>query len=275
MMEKARIRRSVIAGSWYPGTAQALRATLERFLSNVEPQPLPGELMALIAPHAGYIYSGQIAAYAYKQLEHNVFERVVVISPVHRMFVGRFAITSADYYETPLGLAAVDAEFVEALSQEIPIQRVTRDNEHSLEIQIPFLQYMLGDFKLTPIMMGDQDWETCVLLSQALAKIVNGKKVLLVASSDLSHFHGYRTAVRLDSIVQDYVKSFDPQGLSRALAARQCEACGGGPIVATMLTSKALGADGASVLKYANSGDVTGDHSSVVGYLAAAIYKGE
>ena len=274
MIKKTRIRRSAIAGSWYPGTAHALKETISRFLSNAERQNLAGELIALVSPHAGYVYSGQVAAYAYKQLEGATFDRVIVISPIHRMFVGRFAVTSADYYETPLGLASVDSEFIEALAEEIPIRRVTRDDEHSLEIQIPFLQYILEDFKLIPIMMGEQGWDACVLLSQALAKVLAGKKVLLVASSDLSHFHNHRTAVDLDSMLMDQINAFDPQGLSRALASRRCEACGGGPIVTTMLASKVLGADGATVLKYANSGDITGDRSSVVGYLAAAIHRG-
>ena len=273
MTEKSKIRRSVIAGSWYPGTAGALRDTLRGFLENVESQRLPGELMALIAPHAGYVYSGQVAAYAYKQLENTGYNRVVVISPVHRVFVVQFAVTSADFYETPLGTVAVDAEAVESLGRSIPIQCVTRDEEHSLEIQIPFLQHMLGDFRLTPIMMGDQSWEASEQLAEALAAWIGSERVLLVASSDLSHFHSYRIAVDLDSIVGERIEAYDPRGLSEALESRRTEACGGGPMVATMLASQALGADAATVLKYANSGDVTGDRSSVVGYLSAAIHK--
>ena len=273
MAERSRVRRSVIAGSWYPGTAGELRDTLRGFLENVEEQRLPGELVGLIAPHAGYVYSGQVAAYAYKQLENSGYDRVVVVSPVHRMFVGQFAMTSADYYETPLGTVTVDTEAVVALGRSIHIQRVTRDEEHSLEIQIPFLQHMLGDFRLTPIMMGDQGWDASQQLAESLADWIGTQRVLLVASSDLSHFHDYRTAVDLDSSVSERIEAYDPKGLSAALDSRRTEACGGGPIVATMLASQALGADAATVLKYANSGDVTGDRSSVVGYLSAAIHK--
>ena len=273
MAERSRVRRSVIAGSWYPGTAGELRDTLRGFLENVEEQRLPGELVGLIAPHAGYVYSGQVAAYAYKQLENSGYDRVVVVSPVHRMFVGQFAVTSADYYETPLGTVAVDTEAVEDLGQSIHVQRVTRDEEHSLEIQIPFLQHTLGDFRLTPIMMGDQGWQASQQLAESLADWIGTQRVLLVASSDLSHFHDYRTAVDLDSIVSERIEAYDPKGLSAALDSRRTEACGGGPIVAIMLASQALGADAATVLKYANSGDVTGDRSSVVGYLSAAIHK--
>jgi AmmeMemoRadiSam system protein B len=269
------VRRSTIAGSWYPGTARALTGTIRDFLANVELEPLPGRLVALIAPHAGYVYSGQVAAHAYRYLEGSSHDRVIVISPVHRAYVGRFAVTSADSYETPLGKVPVDGEFVDALARELQIQRVSRDNEHSLEIQIPFLQHTLGEFRLTPIMMGEQGWDACARLADALVKIVDGVRVLLVASTDLSHFHAYRDAQRLDSVVVERIRQFDPEGLSRAMDAGRCEACGGGPVVATMLAGRSLGAEGATILKYANSGDVTGDQSSVVGYLAAALHEGQ
>ena len=272
MTQGARVRRSTIAGSWYPGTSRSLSDTIRGFLAKVELEPLPGKLVALISPHAGYVYSGQVAAHAYRHLEGSSFDRVIVISPVHSTYLGRYAVTSADFYETPLGTVPVDAELVDMLMQELPIQRVSRDHEHSLEIQIPFLQYTLGEFRLTPIMMGEQSWDACVRLAEALVKTIGRRQVLLVASSDLSHFNSYSAAQRLDSIVAESIRQFDPEGLSSALDESRCEACGGGPIIATMLAAKSLGADGATILKYANSGDVTDDRTSVVGYLAAALH---
>ena len=285
------VRRSMIAGSWYPGTEGQLRKTVQGYLDNVEKEELDGELIGLISPHAGYIYSGQVAAYAYRQLEGTslrqpfddaqgkaqgtAYDAVAVISPVHRMFVGRLAVTSAAAYETPLGQVEVDADLVEAVDKEIGLARMPQDNEHSLEIQLPFLQVVLGEFKLLPIMMGDQDLSSCQKLGTALAKVLKGKNALLVASTDLSHFHNYDAAVRLDEIVLERVRAYNPEGLAKDLERRKCEACGGGPVIAVMLAAQELGANKAKVLKYMNSGDVTGDHSQVVGYMAAALYRAE
>jgi AmmeMemoRadiSam system protein B len=239
----------------------------------VEKEKLEGELIGLISPHAGYIYSGQVAAHAYKQLDGVSYDAVAVISPVHRMFVGRFAVTSAAAYETPLGLVKVDAELVEATDKEIGLSRVSQDNEHSLEIQLPFLQVVLGEFKLLPIMVGDQELSLCQKLGTVLAKVLKGRNALLVASTDLSHFHNYGTAVRLDEIVLERVRAYDPEGLAQDLKRGKCEACGGGPVVAVMLAAQEMGANKAKVLKYMNSGDVTGDRFQVVGYMAAALYR--
>jgi len=265
------VRRSVIAGSWYPGDPKQLRAMLDGFLNEVPPQPLEGRLVGLIAPHAGYIYSGQVAAYAYRQLRGMSFPKVVVVSPVHRIYTGEFATTDKAYYETPLGLVPVDTESIAALEGLVRLNHVSQDMEHSLEIQLPFLQHVLGKFALTPIMIGDQEWESAVRLGQALTKAVGEHPALLVASTDLSHFHRYETAVRLDKLVLDHITAYDPEGLSRTLDSHKAEACGGGPVMAVMLAAQGLGANRAVLLKYMNSGDVTGDHSSVVGYAAAAL----
>ncbi len=283
------VRRSVIAGTWYPGDPQRLRAMIAGFLDNVPPQPLEGELVGLVAPHAGYMYSGQVAAYAYAQLQGHVLSRVIVVSPVHRVYPGRFAITDKAYYETPFGLVPVDAELVQAVERHLTLNRVSRDMEHSLEIQLPFLQHVLGDLRLAPIMMGDQDWESAAELGQALAAAIGQDKavrpaldggangahdgVLLVASTDLSHFHDYQVAKRLDQLVLDRITAYDPQGLVRTLTMHQAEACGGGPVAAVMVAAKKLGANRAVLLKYMNSGDVTGDRSSVVGYAAVALLR--
>ena len=265
------IRHSVIAGSWYPGDPRQLRAMIDGFLAQVPAQPLEGELRGLISPHAGYVYSGQVAAHAYAQLRGKAFSRVVVVSPVHRVYTGEFATTDKDYYETPLGLVPVDWDLVHAVEHRIGLNHVSQDMEHSLEIQLPFLQHVLGDFALTPIMMGEQDLSSATNLGRALAEAIGQQTVLLVASTDLSHFHRYEAAVRLDQLVLDHITAYDPEGLARTLDTHKAEACGGGPVMAVMLAAKELGANRAVLLKYMNSGDVTGDHSGVVGYAAAAL----
>jgi AmmeMemoRadiSam system protein B len=272
-VDRCEVRPSVIAGTWYPGRSDELRTEIARHLANVERVDLPGDLIGLIVPHAGYMYSGQVAANAYRLLEGQTFEFVVVVSPVHRVYHGALMVTSYGYYETPLGLVRVASDQVDVLAEAIGLVRIRSDMEHSLEIQLPFLQYLLGDFLLIPIMMGDQGWASCRKLASALARILRGKDALLVASTDLSHFHPDAQAAQLDRRVVDHVESFDPRALSDDLSSRRCEACGGGPVVSVMLAAQELGADCARVLRYANSGDVTGDSSQVVGYMSAVLLK--
>lgn len=273
-MNTPNVRKSILAGTWYPGSNRELKATVDRYLANVPPALQVGDLIGLIAPHAGYVYSGQVAAYAYKQVQGlHPFDVVVVVSPLHRQYHGDFAINESDGYETPLGLVQVDRDLIDALSGKLQVSPVRVDDEHSIEIQLPFLQRTLSGFTLLPIMQGNQSLDACRALSEALAGVLQDKKALLIGSTDLSHFHSYDRAVQLDRIVQDHVNSNDAMGLADSLAAGRSEACGGGPVICVMLAAQALGADQAKVLHYANSGDVTGDRSRVVGYLAAALYR--
>jgi AmmeMemoRadiSam system protein B len=267
------VRRSVIAGTWYPDDPKRLRAMIDGFLACVPKQRLEGKLVGLVAPHAGYVYSGQVAAHAYAQLSAGAFSRVIVVSPVHRSYPGSFAVTEMAYYETPLGLVPVDGDLIQAIERHITLRRVPQDSEHSLEIQLPFMQCVLGDFRLAPIMMGDQDWQSASQLGRALAQALDQEDTLLVASTDLSHFHSYDVAVSLDQLVLDRITAYDPEGLSRTLVMHKAEACGGGPVAAVMVAAEQQGADRAVLLKYMNSGDVTGDRSSVVGYAAAALLR--
>jgi len=276
MVTRGQIRESVIAGSWYPGDPQRLTQDIKGYLQRVPPQQLEGEPIAVIAPHAGYIYSGQVAAYAYKLVEGTRYDLVAVVAPSHRAYFKGASVYARGGYRTPLGVVPIAEGVADELMKHsalITFVPQAHAQEHSLEIQLPFLQVVLGDFKLLPIVVGEKDLYTCEEISKALVKVLRGKKVLLVASTDLSHFHPYGKAVELDQVVLGCVEEFDPEGLSKALHQGRCEACGGGPTVAVMLAAQALGADSARVLKYANSGDVTGDQSSVVGYMAAVLYR--
>jgi hypothetical protein len=273
-MTSERIRESVIAGTWYPGHAAKLTAEIRRHLGAARVTPLTGSLIGLIVPHAGYRYSGGVAAYAYKLLQDHPCERVIIVAPSHRALFQGASIYALGGYRTPLGVVALDRELIDALfAEDASIRYVPQADaqEHSLEIQLPFLQVVNREFRLTPIVMGEQTAANCRMLAAALAKVCRGRRVLLVASSDLSHFHSYDAAKRLDRVVLERVASFDPEGLQRELNAGSCEACGAGPMIAVMQVARQLGASRCQVLHYANSGDVTGDHSGVVGYMSAAL----
>jgi AmmeMemoRadiSam system protein B/AmmeMemoRadiSam system protein A len=271
------IREPAVAGAFYPDKPEVLSRDVKKYLENAKKEKMEGEIVALVSPHAGYMYSGRVAAYAYQMLEGKHFDSVVVVAPSHRALFKGASLYDRGGYRTPLGVVPIDTELSRKMMErrkEIQFLPEAHFQEHSLEVQIPFLQVVLKTFKLIPIVMEPYwSWETCQYLASAIAEAVKGKNVLLVASSDLSHFHSYEEAVKLDQIVLDHIDRFDPEGLNRDLRNGRGEACGGGPIISIMLAAKALGANKGKVLKYLNSGDVTGDRSRVVGYAAGVFYK--
>jgi len=271
-----RIRESIIAGSWYPDNPDTLRNEIAGYLERARPHPGMENLIGLVAPHAGYMYSGEVAAHAYRQLEGARFDRVLIVAPSHRTRFPSSTIYHLGGFRTPLGVVPLDVDLVQAFLEHPQVRGYypqAEDQEHSLEIQLPFLQVVLGEFKLVPIIMGNQAYEHCTELAELIEKLCRNKNVLLIASSDLSHYHTYREAKQLDGIVTARVAAFDCQGLFRDLNDGACEACGAGPMVAVMLAAGKLGANVSRVLHYANSGDVTGERSGVVGYMAAAFYR--
>ncbi len=275
---KQTVRTSVIAGRWYPGQPDELRAQVSAFLGNVAAQPLAGELLGLIAPHAGYEYSGQTAAYAYRQVQGRAYDVVAIVSPAHGMAFSRFVTTSAAAYETPLGQVRLDGEQLAALEDQISLERVAYDDEHSLEIQLPFLQVALGDFGLLPVMVGRASFEAGEALGLALAQALEGKRALLVASTDLHHIPDYEQVVRRDRAVADAIATFDMARIRQALSPADCTVCGRVPVYAVLTAARALGADAVEILHRTNSGDVTGSRAPgqyTVGYMAAAVYKKE
>lgn len=271
------IREPAVAGAFYPDKPEILSRDIKRYLENTKEEKVEGDIVALISPHAGYMYSGQVAAYAYKLIEGIAFDSVVVIAPSHRALFKGASIYDRGGYRTPLGVVPVDVELSKRMMEkrkEIQFFPEAHFQEHSLEVQIPFLQVVLKSFKLVPIVMEPYwNWETCQSVASAIAENVKGKKVLLVASTDLSHFYTYNIAIELDKIFLDHIERFDVEGLNRDLKSNRTEACGGGAVATIMLAAKMLGANHGKVLKYANSGDVTGDRSRVVGYVAGVFYK--
>jgi len=275
-MGTEKIRESVIAGTWYPGNAQKLSKEIEGYLDQAKTPTLNGEVVALIAPHAGYMYSGGVAAYAYKLLREQPFDRVLIVAPSHRTYFEGASVYSLGGFRTPLGVVPLDHELLEQLLRQpaaINDLPEAHAQEHSLEIQLPFLQVVLKEFQLTPLVMGEQSYANCQSLATAIAAACQNKRVLLVASSDLSHYHAYQEAKTLDQFVLDAVSAYDPKALDEQLRMGKCEACGAGPIMTVMLAARELGANQAKVLHYANSGDVTGDRRGVVGYMSAVLYR--
>ena len=293
------IRRSVIAGSWYPGTKRSLARAVDGYLANVEQVPgtgvpVRGELLALISPHAGYAYSGQTAAYAYHQLQGREAKTVVLLGPSHRAWVGDYATNDVDAYGTPLGLVPLDRGFITALDERVSLRHVRHDDEHSLEIQLPFLQRQLGDFQLVPILMSAEDPAAAQRLADALAEVVQERsrqdgnndrgrnngcaRHLLVASSDLHHIDSYDKVIRRDQPVVEAIAAYDLEALTPLLMAPDCSVCGRMPILAVLHAARNLGANSVQVLHHTNSGDVTGQRRSgryTVGYMSAAIYRSQ
>jgi len=223
------------------------------------------------------MYSGPVAAHAYRLLRTRVFDVAVLVGPSHFVGFDGVSIYGSGGFDTPFGVAPIDADCGRAIVAAAPTPNLIRDHpaaherEHSLEMQLPFLQHLSPGMPIVPLLMGHQSADTARALGDTLGKALAGRRALLVASTDLSHYHDAATASRLDAVVIDCVARFDADGLQRALDATPDHACGGGPMVAVMRAARAAGARDAAVLNYADSGDVSGDKSAVVGYLAAAL----
>ncbi len=270
------IRPSPIAGSWYPREPGVLRDDILRYLDMADVPDIDAKPVAVISPHAGYMYSGPVAAYAYNVLMKRQYSTVIVISPSHRAYFPFVSVWPDGGYETPLGVVEVDDTMCDCMMQASPVVKAEKKvhlAEHALEIQLPFLQVVLGDFKLCPLLMGEQDIDICRELATCLNRCIkDSEDVLVVASSDLSHFYTYKTAVDMDTKLARRVEACDIEGLHSDLSSGASEACGAGSILTALLYARSISRCSVKVLKYANSADVTGDRSSVVGYMAACIY---
>lgn len=271
-----KIRKSIIAGSWYPGNPAVLKSEIAAYFQNVPDRELSGNVVGVIAPHAGYVYSGQVAAYAYKLIHHNKYDAVILVGPSHRVAFRGVSIYSEGAYETPLGVIPINeklADEIKNISRIIVNFPAAHVQEHSLEIQLPFLQVALGDFSFVPLVMGEQNAETCYELADVISQVARERNLLIVASSDLSHFYDYEKANQLDGRILQYIQDDNVDGLLDDLIHDKVEACGGGPMVVLMMAANKLGAGHSLLLKYLNSGDVTGDKNSVVGYASAVYYR--
>ena len=280
------LRPSPIAGQWYEGNPKTLARKVDEYLDAAQLPALDGEVVAVIAPHAGHIYSGAVAGYAFAALRDASSrlstspELVAVISPMHQPYYEPLITTAHDAYVTPLGNIMVDKDAIAELDAELKsdlglgLTSVARDREHSLEIELPFLQRVFqSEWKLLPIMVRAQEPLVSQGLGKALAKILRGRNFILVASTDLSHFYDQNTANRLDAEMLRRFESFDPNSIFDAERTGKGFACGHAAVAAVLWAARELGANKVQVLHHATSGDVTGDFSSVVGYGAVAVLK--
>jgi len=276
MTSDSDIRRSVAAGSFYPGDPRALKQHIEGLLSQIEPRDLTG-IKAVVSPHAGYIYSGPVAAHSFRLVQGKQYDSIMVIAPSHAEYFDFVSVYNGDAYETPLGRVAVDRERAAKLADADPAIKESgsgHGNEHSLEVQLPFLQVALGeDIKIIPVVIGNQESGNITALGEAAGRLFADDNILIVASTDLSHYHPYDVAVSMDTEVKNIIESFDSKRLINNIELGEAEMCGGGPVASAMIASKFMGADSSVILNYANSGDVTGDKRAVVGYLSAAFFK--
>ncbi len=275
------VRPSPIAGKWYEGDPEVLARTVDKYLDDAQLPELNGEVIAVIAPHAGHTYSGAVAGYAFAALRGRSPDLVVVVAPMHHPYHELLITTAHDAYSTPLGDIPVDKDTLHELDTVLKselvfgLSPIERDPEHSLEIELPFLQRALSSkWKLLPVMVRVREATISERLGKALAKVLRDKNFVLVASTDLSHFYNQQTALTYDRAMLNEIESFNPDGAFDLERAGKGFACGLGAFTAVMWAARELGADKVEVLRYATSGNVTGDYSSVVGYGAAAILKG-
>lgn len=270
-----KVRHPQVAGYFYPSDPYKLKKEINLLFDIAKPKKSYNKIFGIVAPHAGYVYSGKTAAYAYNLLKEKNIKTVVVLSPSHSEYFPGVCVYEGDAYETPLGEIEIDKEKANKLCEESRIifkGLQGHRREHALEVQLPFLQSVINNFKVVPIVIGDQGKIFVDELAKKLTEVYDDK-TLIVASSDLSHFHNSQTADQLDSVVEKRINNFDFEGLQKDLELNNCEACGGGPIVAVMKAASLLNVNNSEVLIRTNSGDVTGDKSEVVGYLSAVIYK--
>jgi MEMO1 family protein len=271
------VRRSPFSGSWYPAQRAQLERDLRRYLGEAR-GGVAGRVLGLISPHAGLHYSGPVAAWGYALLEGLADLTAVLVGPSHRGVFEGVAVYERGSFETPLGRVAVDEELAAALiaaSPEVRGWNAPHLAEHSLEMQLPFLQHLVPGLRIVPALMGTQTRGEVDALAEALAGVLPGaeREWLLVASSDLSHYLPASEAGPLDGKVLGDIERYDCDGLMGRLERHRGHACGGGPIVAVMKAARALGANQSRVLRYADSGDVAGDKSQVVGYVSAALCR--
>jgi MEMO1 family protein len=268
------VRQPAVAGMFYPSSPGKLKEEIELLLSQYKSEESFENVVGIVSPHAGYVYSGRTAAYAYNSITQREYKTVIIISPSHREYFPGISIYKGDAYKTPLGEVSLNKELISKLTQDekFIFEGVNGHRaEHAVEVQIPFLQMVMKDFTIVPIVMGDQRKEFIDTLAQKLADTIDDE-TLIIASSDLSHFYSKEKADKLDSIVEKRISEFDYEGLHNDLENGKCHACGGGAIVAMMKAADLIKRKKTKVLSRTDSGDVTGDNSEVVGYLSAIIY---
>ena len=274
------IRPSPLANRWYPANPKRLAESVDGYISQAQVPELSGKVVALISPHAGHLYSGPVAGYAFKTLQGRQVDLVVVLSPFHQFHPGAILTTGHDAYQTPLGDIPVDRDSLEWVDAALRdragtgLTQIRNDGEHAVEILLPFFQRTFPDgFQLLPLMIRDQDSSLMRVLGSVLAELMNSRDAILAASTDLSHFHPAAEARELDQTIIDRIQALDPEGLYQAQQSGAGSACGLGPLAAVLWATSEGGSVISKILNYAHSGDITGDNASVVGYTSGILIR--
>jgi AmmeMemoRadiSam system protein B len=273
------VRPSPIAGLWYSADPQQLAQQIDQYIAQAQIPPLQGKVVALVAPHAGHRYSGRTAGHAYKTVLGQEFDVVAIVSPLHAYYPAPVLTSAHSSYFTPLGEVPVERDLTDRLAEllaeeTIGLTPIANDDEHSLEIQLPFLQRALSKpFSLLPVMVRRKDWRMAQILGSALAEVLKHRNALLVASTDLSHFYPLPIANQLDTEMLSLIEAFSPQGVLQAEEAGTAFACGAGAVAAVLVAARELGGNEVKILHYSTSAEETLDSSSVVGYGAAVVLQ--
>jgi AmmeMemoRadiSam system protein B len=272
------VREPAVSGMFYPDNPTKLRKDISTYLRDAVVHDLEEDVVGMISPHAGYMYSGKVAAYGFKMIAKKHYDAIILIGPSHKVYFEGVALWDKGSFETPLGRIDIDEDIVQEIMNIDGIIKPNIDThrgEHSLEVQLPFLQSVLEGFKIIPLIMGIQTSSACRKLVESMSQVLqtSKKKFLIVGSTDLSHYYPYAEAKKLDDVIVRHLDTFNIPGMIEDIETGKTEACGAGPIIATMMLSEKLGADHSNVLKYTNSGDVSGDKSGVVGYVSAVFYR--
>jgi len=279
------VRRPYVAGSFYSRDPQRLRRDIEAcFKHALGPGRLPIEgdkprtITSLVCPHAGYIYSGPVAAHSYLALsEEKKPDTAIILCPNHTGIGSALSLMGEGVWETPLGRVKIDEEISRSIfnaSGMVDMDETAHVYEHSIEVQLPFLQYLYGSmFQLVPICMGLQDLDVSRNLGEAIAKATASKNTVIIASTDMTHQEPQQSASYKDHLVLDAIVAMDEELVQKTIQNHRITMCGYGPVSAAIVASKKLGANKAEILSYHTSGDMTGDFEAVVGYSSAKITR--
>jgi len=272
------VRKPAVAGSFYPGNPDELKKLISAYLTSAGPVSAEFDndrIMGIISPHAGYVYSGPVAAYGFNYLAESSFDRFIVLAPCHR---GRFdgvSVIPEGVFKTPLGDVEIDSDLGGRLEkrEHFGFIKEAHEMEHSLEVQIPFLQMVKPGAKIVPLVMGTVDPDLCRIIGGIIAEEIksSGKEYGIIISTDLSHYHSYDSAVKKDKDFISALESFDENKIANSISSGKSEACGEGGVLSGITLARELGAKKIKTVKYANSGDTAGPKDQVVGYLSALI----
>ncbi|MBU4375860.1 MAG: AmmeMemoRadiSam system protein B [Candidatus Omnitrophica bacterium] len=273
----AEVKDADLAGSWYPASSSVLSSTLDSYLKEAKVSPVKGDVVAIIAPHAGLVYSGPVAAYAYKAIQGRDYKTVVLLGFCHRAPFRGISIYKDGYFNTPLGAIEVDSDFASKLMarvKEASFYPQAFTDENSVEMQLLFIKKVLPGARIVPIAFGGGSFANCETLASALADMTSGRDdILIVASTDMSHYHTERDARKIDLASVELLRNFAAKEIYDNSVKREQIFCGYMPVATVLLAARKIGAGNIEILQYANSGNITGDMKSVVGYVSAVIYK--